>query len=254
MRKYLFTLLFVALISTLWGQGIPAPMTPPRLVNDFAGLFSANQQTALETKLRKLNDETSTQIVVVTVKDLAGYDASQFATQLAHSWGVGDANKDNGIVVLIKPKTDSPGEIFIAVGYGLEGVVPDITAKQIVSREFIPEFQRGDLYAGADKGTDALIALVAGEYTADQYNKKNEGSIPIGWIGIIIFIIIAIAISRASRHDSGNHSGGTMGGGVPPIFFGGGGFGGGASGGFGGGSFGGFGGGGFGGGGAGGRW
>ena len=115
--------------GTLVAQDLPDPMTPRRLVNDFAGVFTPQQQHALEQKLVAFDRKTSTQIAIVTVGDLGGYAPSEYAQRLSDQWGVGQKGKDNGLLILIKPKTqDSNGEVINAVGYGLEGVVPDITA------------------------------------------------------------------------------------------------------------------------------
>lgn len=102
-------------------------MSPRRLVNDFAGLLSDSQRQALERKLVDFDRETSTQIAVVTVDDLGDYAPSDFAQRLHDKWGVGREGKNNGILVLVKPSVPgSRGEAYISVGYGLEGVIPDI--------------------------------------------------------------------------------------------------------------------------------
>ena len=163
--------------------------------------------------------------------------------------------KDNGIVILIKPKSGrEKGEVAISVGYGLEGVVPDVTASRIIRNEIIPAFQADNYYKGIDKATDVLIDLSKGEYTADEYKKKNEGSPFDIVIGFIVFVIILSLIFR-KRGGGGYSPGHTSGSGGFFIFP----MGGGSSGGFGGfssggGSFGGFGGGSFGGGGSSGSW
>ena len=170
--KYIFLLLAITLGFSLTGHGqdFPEPMQPKRIVNDFTGLFSPQEQAALETKLRHFNDTSSTQIAVVTVPSLNGYAANDYAQRLGQQWGIGQQGKDNGILVLIKPKTGrEKGEVAISVGYGLEGVVPDALASRIIRNEIIPEFQAGQYYAGIDKATDVLMKLSSGEYTADKY-------------------------------------------------------------------------------------
>jgi uncharacterized protein len=140
------------------------------------------------------------------------------------------------------------------VGYGLEGAIPDLTAKRIVENELIPNFKNNDNYTGLDKATDVLISLASGEYNSDAYGKKNKKGFPAGVLIPIIFLIIFILIrgSKGGRgggmtmSSSGFLLGALLGGGGRGGFGGGGG---GSSGGFGG-----FGGGGFGGGGAGGSW
>ncbi|MFA5971434.1 MAG: TPM domain-containing protein [Lentimicrobiaceae bacterium] len=255
------TLLF-AIVLLMTGMGfaqgsIPEKPNPPRLVNDFAQILSADQLQSLESKLVAFNDSTSVQIAIVIVPTLDGYDKSDYAQQLGQKWGVGGSKFNNGFVVLVKPKSASEnGEAFIATGYGVEQFVPDATAYDIVNNEMIPHFKQDDYYGGINAATDVLMSLVKGEYTADGYNKSKKK----GTSGIIVLIIIIIIIFLISRNNN-NHrninrsgSGGML---LFPWMMGGGGFGGGSSGGFGGGGgggFGGFGGGGFGGGGAGGSW
>ncbi|MEQ2975371.1 TPM domain-containing protein [Butyricimonas faecihominis] len=250
----LFTVIAGTLLS-VHAQDIPEPMTPKRIVNDFTGLFSTQERAALEKKLVNFNNNSSTQIAVVTVPSLNGYDINDYAARLGEKWGIGQKGKDNGIVILIKPKSGrEKGEVAISVGYGLEGVVPDVTASRIIRNEIIPAFQADNYYKGIDKATDVLIDLSKGEYTADEYKKKNEGSPFDIVIGFIVFVIILSLIFR-KRGGGGYSPGHTSGSGGFFIFP----MGGGSSGGFGGfssggGSFGGFGGGSFGGGGSSGSW
>jgi uncharacterized protein len=263
----IFWLLSLLLISggRLSAQEFPPRPEPPRLVNDFAGILSVNEINALEQKLVAYNDSSSTQIAVVTVSDLHGYDIGDYAQRLAEAWGIGQKGKNNGILILIRSnKGEAKGEVFIAPGYGLEGVVPDIVCAQIVDNEILPAFREGEYYKGLDKATSVLMSLASGEFPPDQYGKSKKsdlsGVLPFIIIVIVILVIISSGSHRGSnqRHISnkglplwmlltmmnsgGNRHSGSWGG------FSGGGFGGG------GGGFGGFGGGGFGGGGAGGSW
>jgi uncharacterized protein len=262
--KALFLLLLFGLSSNLFGQ-FPEKPEPASPVNDFANILTSEQRTHFIKQLSEFTQQTSTQIVLVTVSDLMGYDKAQYSVELAHKWGIGQKDTDNGILILIKPKTvQSRGEAYIAVGYGLEAVVPDAVAKQIVEYEMIPEFKAGDYFAGLAKTIDVLIGLTKNEYTAKQYTEsKNDGL--AGLIPLLIFIVIFIIFTSKGKNRAsgvGTRSaipwwtlmllGSTMGGGRrnsgwSDFNSGGGSFGGG-------GGFGGFGGGGFGGGGAGGSW
>ena len=248
-------------VSGLWSQDFPARPVPPRLVNDFAGVLSAQDAERLESKLVAFNDSTSTQIAIVIVSDLHGYDRSEYAQKLASEWGIGQKGKNNGVLVLVKPKTEaSGGRAFIATGYGMEGILPDITCAQIIDNEMIPRFKENDYYGGLDAGTNVIMALAAKEYTAADYAKgKPSGKHGIPVLGII-FIIILLVIFLSSSSGSNNRHIGRGGAGSIPfwLLMGSGGSSGGSWGGFsgggGGGGFGGFGGGSFGGGGAGGSW
>lgn len=263
-KAALFFTLLAFLLPTSLKADFPAKPNPPRLVNDFTGTLNQQDANFLEGKLEEYARKTSTRIVVVLVNSLDGYDAGQYAFSLGEKWGVGDANFDNGIVVLVKPTGDAGSrKVFIAVGYGLEGVIPDITAKQIVDREIIPEFKKGSIIAGLDKGTTVLMQLAAKEYAAKDYTAKKGQKKGFGIGGIITLVILYLIFSRifgGNRSNIGRKGmpwymwlllGNSMGGSRGnwnDFNSGGGGFGGG------GGGFGGFGGGSFGGGGAGGSW
>lgn len=267
-RFLLLPLLFSAVLFTMQGQTLLPRPEPSRLVNDFAGILSSGELQALENKLVAFDDSTSNQIAVVIVSDLQGYDRSDFAYRVARDWGVGQGDFNNGLLVLVKPKTaSSNGQVFIATGYGLEGAIPDIACADIIDREIIPRFRENDYYGGIDAGTNVLMALAAGEYSYDNYaGGKSSGTIP----GVIIFLVILFFIIIVSAGSSNNKhfrkSGPSnlplwlllsmMGGGRSHSGSWGGFSGGSGGGGFsrGGGGFGGFGGGSFGGGGAGGSW
>ena len=247
-----FGLLLVLLTfgTTLKAQ-LPSPPNPPRLVNDYTGTLTAHQVNILEHILVAYNDSTSTQILVLLVDDLQGYSIEQYATEIGHSWGVGQKGKNNGAVILVKPKKDSErGQVNINTGYGIEEYVTDATAKRIIEKEMIPAFKENDYYTGIDNAVNVIMDLCSGKFTQDEYT--NEEGIPT-WLIILIFIIIFIILSKFSDNNGQSYSGGghrTVW--IPMGGFGGGGFSGGGS--FGGGGFGGFGGGGFGGGGASGSW
>lgn len=240
-------------------SAIPERPNPPHLVNNLSkeipDFLSSAEEAQLETKLETFANETSNQIVVVIVDDFGGDEAWNFATELGHKWGVGQGKFDNGVVVLIKP-TGGQGnrDAYIAVGYGLEGAIPDATARQIVDNELGPRLASGNYYDAVDKTTDVLMSLAKGEYNSDAYGAKNEDVKLPPWVVILIIVFIFFVIIRGNKNGRGG--GFTMG----PSGWGGsswrnsgsswgGSFGGGSSGGFGG-----FGGGGFGGGGAGGKW
>ena len=215
-----------ALLSLpLVAQQLPDQMSPPRLVNDFAGLLDEAQRRSLEQKLADFDRETSTQITVVTVDDLDGYAPADYAQRLHDKWGVGRKGKDNGILILVKPsQPDSRGEAYISVGYGLEGVIPDITAGRILDQEMIPEFRRGSVYDGLDKATNVLMQLSRGEFTADQYAGRDEG----GGVAVGLVAILVLFFLFAAGRKGGGQLGGTgrlRGGGgcpLPPMSLGGG--------------------------------
>ncbi len=97
---------------------------------------------------------------MVTHPDFCGEEPFEFAVGVGEKWGVGDAEFDNGIVLALSPKTsDRKGQVFIAVGYGLEGAIPDVTANRIIDMEMIPEFKVGgpDAYAWGIRNALAVL-------------------------------------------------------------------------------------------------
>jgi uncharacterized protein len=253
--KFLRFLIFLLIASPVVAQnnGIPIRPDPPKLVNnlssEFPDFISASEQDALENKLEKFSNETSNQIVVVIVDDLGDHDINSFATGIGTGWGVGQKKFDNGIVLVIKP-TGGEGQrdAYIAVGSGLEGAIPDITAKHIVDDELLERFQNGKNYEGINAATDVIIKLAKGEINSKDYDAQHGFGSKTKFIvfGFLLILILFFIMSRIG--------GGGFGGGMATGFFIGSGGWGRGGGGFGGGGFGGFGGGGFGGGGGGGKW
>lgn len=250
---YRWMLSAALLMSALFSYAIPSRPEPQRLVNDFAGLFASYQEDELERMLVAFDDSTSNQITVVTVADLEGYDPAEYATRIGIDWQVGSARFDNGIVLLVKPKTAaSSGQVFIAVGYGLEGAVPDAFAKRIIENELIPHFRENDYYGGVLSACDVLMKLASGEISEPREVEEDDTLAIIIATLVVLFLLFCILVAMFG--NGGGSGNGGSGGRRPVIYTGpvittghnyGGGFGGG---------FGGFGGGSFGGGGAGGSW
>lgn len=238
--------MFLALMAATRANAkeVPPKPNPPRLVNDFAGVLSAEENQALESKLLAYSDSTSTQIAIVIENSLEGDDDFDYSQRLAETWQIGMKGKNNGLLIYVAIEDR---KIRIQNGYGMEGSVPDALAKRIIEENIKPNFKQKLYYNGLNEATDLIMRAASGEYINDLPRKRHKDSPPplIVIIIIILFILFAIFRGRGGR-------GGRFYGGGPFIgTFGSGGFSGGSSGG---GGFGGFGGGSFGGGGAGGSW
>ena len=255
MKKFIILLVTVLSVVAFAHGQVPERPNPPKLVNDFAGILNNSENSQLEGALVQFAQESSTQIVVVTVADLDGNDPGDYAFKLGEKWGVGQKGKDNGIVVLVKPKVgNSKGQIFIATGYGLEGVLPDAVVNgAIIDNEMIPYFKQNDYFGGLASGIKVMMDISREEYTAEQYQQSvgGEGSAAPIFIFIVIIIISIFGRGRRRRFYSpgrslpfwlamGMMSGGRSSGGSFGNFssgrggfsgFGGGGFGGGGAGG-----------------------
>lgn len=225
-------------------------------VNDFAGIFTAEQTLALQHLLVDFADSTSNQICIVTVNDLEQYDVSEYAIKIGLDWHVGSADFNNGIVFLIKPKTPgSDGAAFIAVGKGLEGAVPDAYCYRILRQTAVPYYAENDYFTGTYKACERIMELASGEYHETLAERWTSEDTFYALLTLLIIFLLIVLVVKIIRGDGGNGIGGGPGPGRGIVFgntfgnpgtfggfrggFGGGSFGGGFRGGFGGGSFGG---------------
>jgi uncharacterized protein len=261
-KSSLLLILFLGLIVSQIGFAqfkIPPKPDFQTSVYDYASILNANEKAQLEEKLVKYSDSTTTQIVVITVEKIDGEDIGILTPRWAQEWGIGDAKKDNGVLILL---AKNERKIWIAPGYGVEDRLIAGINGEIIRNIIIPEFKNGNFYGGLDKGADAIFQVLKGKYKGTRVEKSDGG----GFFPILVFIVIFVVIMIIASKNKGGNSGGNSGGG-PSLLdviilsslgrnsgggsFGGGGFGGSSGGGgFGGG----FGGGGFSGGGAGGSW
>ena len=251
-------LLVAALFALLATKSQGAEVIPPkpdRYFNDYADVVSKTAALRFNEELAQFERETSDQVVVaIFPKMQSDSDIADYTQRVAQAWGVGQKERRNGVVLFVFVQDR---KMFIQVGYGLEGALPDITAFDITEYKMKPRFRNGDYEGGLATGIDSIFKAIRGEYkgsgnTVAERNRRGGGA--PSFLFFIIFLIALIAISRIMRRLGGYGYSSRRGG---PIFFPGGGGGGGwSSGGGGGGGFSGFSGGGgsFGGGGAGSSW
>ena len=162
---------------------LPRP-NPPRLVTDQAGVLSADEMQALEQKLVALDDSSSNQIAVVLIKTLNDRPIEEYATKLFREWGIGNKKTNNGVLILA---AIDDRKVWIEVGYGLEGAIPDITASEIYRNIIVPAFKKQNYYEGLDNAVDALAKAAVGEY---KVARKKDSSKPGGGGSIITFLVI----------------------------------------------------------------
>ncbi|WP_299777386.1 YgcG family protein [uncultured Formosa sp.] len=174
-------------------------------VYDYINLLSPTEKSALETKLIKYSDTTSTQIVVAIIATTKGENIGLLAPKWAQKWGVGQAKEDNGVFILLA-KDDR--KIWISPGYGVESQLTAGVVGEITRNVIIPEFKTGSFYSGLDKGSDAIFQLLMGEYQGTrQANKTNDFPAEKIIFMIFIFIIFVIAISKNNRGGGGGGNG-----------------------------------------------
>jgi uncharacterized protein len=255
MKRLLFVVIF--LLPAIQGQAAKTHWPQPAgYVNDFAHVISSDQALQIESLLSGLEQKTGAQVAVVTVDSVEGGDIDGAAVDLFKAWGIGKKGKDNGVLILAAIK-DRKGRI--EVGYGLEAVITDGQAGNILRQDIFPYFKQQDYGQGLLEGARHVAKLIApnvGDTSGSLANGQEEGGsqdsalrmekVSDFIILLCIFFVCAVLISFLLFWES--ESGGRWGSG--------GGWGGssGGWGGGGGGGFGGFGGGGSGGGGASGGW
>lgn len=146
--------LLVLWAPTAVAQDLPAPIGR---VNDFAGILDAEAERALDTALAALETDTTAEVAVVTVPSLDGRSVEEYATALFNQWGIGQAELDNGVLVVVAP---NEREMRLEVGYGLEAVLPDGLAGAVIRETFLPAFRDGDYQRGIREGVARVVEIV----------------------------------------------------------------------------------------------
>src|SRR5215467_10424116 len=177
-------------------------------VVDQANIMTAQSRTDLEAKLKELEDKSSIQLVVATVKSLQGSDVETYANGLFRSWKLGEAKKNNGVLLLIAPVEH---KVRIEVGYGLEGTLTDALSSVIISSAIVPRFKAGDFSGGIERGVDGIVSVLSGD-TADWQPKVhvrsdddssviNDLIVPL--LPMLIFFLIWYLMGSATGAGSG---------------------------------------------------
>ncbi len=243
--------LLFSLVSCDKAKAEPYPAHTERFfVNDFANVLTQEDADKIYTMGTALQDATTAQAVVVTVESLNGKEAAEYALELGREWGVGDKDKNNGVVVLLS-KADR--EIYISVGYGLEGALPDSKTGRIIDNYGIPYFQNDNFSVGLISIYSSVVNEIYVEYgiaPQENYtpidlipNNKGEevsfGKVAVSWLALIVLVLLymiifgrrgGMFIFGAPRFFTGGFNSGFRGGGSFGGFGGGGSFGGGGAG------------------------
>lgn len=194
MRTHLFNYALFLLLSLtsayVLAQSEPSFPILSGQVIDQAGLLDTATQSELTKQLLAHEEQTTNQIVVVTLRSLQGFDEADYALRLGRKWGLGTEENNNGVILLVAP---NERKVRIEVGYGLEGAIPDALAGQIIGRNILPAFKKNDYPAGITSGVNAILQAAAGEYKAtpssNKRRNKRDGKtfdfIPLFFIGMV---------------------------------------------------------------------
>lgn len=185
---------------------IPALSSP---VTDVTQTLSPQAQQSLAQKLNQLSQEKGSQIAVLIVDSTQPEDIAQFGIRVAEAWKIGRDKQDDGVIIIVA-KADR--KMRIEVGYGLEGAIPDLVAKRIVSETMAPHFRQGDFEGGLNAAVDQLMALIAGEaLPAPQKQSSSAGGL-LDWLPILMFV--AIFTGMILRSLFGTYAGSALNGGA----------------------------------------
>lgn len=200
-RKWLFFIGFILCFQTLFSQGYTIPEKPKfqTSVYDYVNLLSKEEKTNLENKLVRYSDSTSTQIVVVIISSTEGELIAYLGANWGEKWEIGDAVKDNGILILLA-KDDR--KITIQSGKGVEEFLTDFESKRIIERVIVPEFKKDNYYIGLDNGVEYIFRTLQGEFKGTR--KQKEAGNPYGIIiFVVIIIILFILFSKGNKNGNG---------------------------------------------------
>jgi uncharacterized protein len=208
MKRAIFLAVIISFSFANIANAFTSPGKPQGFVNDYANLLSKEQKANLETTLSDFNKTTTIQITVVTIPDLVDETIESYAVKLFEEWGIGDKDKDNG-VLFVTALNDR--KTRIEVGYGLEGVLTDSQSIGIIQKIVLPEFRNDNYEKGIVNGTQAIISVVKSE--ADYSTPASSGS---SWnfiynYGFIAFIILASILGRSKSWWLGGVFGGIAG-------------------------------------------
>lgn len=211
----------ILLSGGAWTEELPR--VPVGWFNDYAGLVPPAEARRLDQKLRRLDEETSTQVVVAVFPKLPSPSLEDFTARTAQSWRVGRGELDNGAIFFVFVED---GRMRIEVGYGLEGALPDALAGRILREKVAPRFQQKDWTGGLEAGIDAIVAAVQGEYAAPAPERPAGPSLAAVLIVVALVILFLLLVrfgtpghpgrtygGRGSWRDSSHWGGGRWGGG-----------------------------------------
>ncbi|MGN6416477.1 MAG: TPM domain-containing protein [Pseudobacter sp.] len=236
MKRTLSFLLIMLCILPAFAQDLDQIIynKPSRLVNDYVATLSQEERQKLEKKLDSFDRKTSTQIAVVLINELKGRKLEETATTLFNNWGIGQRDKNNGLLILAVMQER---KVRIEVGRGLESAITNETAARIIQEDIVPAFKEARYFDGLDTATTSLMKLAVsvfpgnnagtndqagilkGElnnsktppvhYTAETYNSSkgwNWPAIRLEWVLLIFLLIVIVWATRrifSNKNDGG---------------------------------------------------
>jgi uncharacterized protein len=159
------------------------------VVVDEANLLSLEQKQKIESAIRAFHETGDAQVVVAILNSLQGYSIEEFGYQLGRYWGIGDREKNNGILLIVAP---NEREVRIEVGYGLEGVMSDFQASKIIQNSIIPHFKNQNMAQGVFSGVKEIIKTIQNQDL--QETKKSKDDTFLSTLFLIAFLSIVLQV------------------------------------------------------------
>jgi uncharacterized protein len=212
---YALGLMLLLASSFAFAELVAIPELSTR-VTDLTQTLSPAEQAQLEQKLAAFEAKKGSQIALLIVPTTQPEDIAQYAIRVVEKWKIGREKVDDGVLVLIA-KDDR--KLRIEVGYGLEGAIPDLYAKRIISEVISPKFKQGDFYGGLDAGVDKIIGLVDGEPLPEPDAATFDGSSLMNYLPILMFgaLISGLILRRIFGTFLGSAANGGLVGGVVAL-------------------------------------
>lgn len=202
-----FILLTAILVQAAGALEVPALKGR---VNDYAGMLSPATARQLEQKLALFEQETSNQLVLLTIPSLQGAPIELVALRTVEAWKLGQREKDNGVLLILARQEH---KIRIEVGTGLQGALPDITAGQIIRNVIAPKLRNGDFDGGISTGLSAIINATQGEFKTTQRERSTVGKQQKNDYGLFLMLLLA-GIMLTLRAAASSRFGGMLAGGI----------------------------------------
>lgn len=195
MKKTALILVVFCLASLVHAQDLPRPLG---YLSDYAGIIDRNIGARIESVCSSIQRSTGVEIAIVTVTSLEGAPIEQEALRYLEGWGVGKKGEDNGLVILVAQKER---RVRIETGYGIEGVMPDGLAGEIIRYEIIPRFKQGDFGGGILAAVYRIGKIVGGETVAYPKARRRKSNLG-GLVYLIFFIVLLISGLTGRRRGS----------------------------------------------------
>ena len=193
-------LALVVLSATLsLNAGVPPqPKNANELVYDYAHVIDSANLAVINDSLKSLYRYNKSQVVVLTVESLDGMDIADYCQEVFETWGIGDKETNNGVLIVVKPKTEtSNGKVRIHTGYGAEGVLPDLLCKKIQTDSMIPAFKENNYGLAILKAVSLITPAMKGEYPQDIktfLDEKEKERKTNSLIAVIVYGILYILL------------------------------------------------------------